>query len=98
MSKFVKHFLLKPVSQQSNIDSMVERIFDKYDSNRNGFLEKKEVLRLMNEILADKGQTPATFTQFNKFFAEIDDNGDGVISRKEISRFVRKFLGLQPTE
>ena len=76
---------------------MVERIFDKYDANRNGFLEKKEVLRLMNEILSDKGHPPATFTQFNKFFAEIDDNGDGVISRSEISRFVRKFLGLAPT-
>lgn len=98
MTKFVKNFLSKPLTQQSNIDSMVEKIFDKYDDNRNGFLEKKECLRLMNEILADKSQPPATYTQFNKFFAEIDDNGDGIISRSEISRFVRKFLGMAPTE
>jgi len=61
-------------------------------------LEQKELLRLLNEILTNKGQPPATYSQFNKFFAEIDDNGDGVISRAEISRFVRKFLGLPPTE
>jgi Ca2+-binding EF-hand superfamily protein len=77
---------------------MVVKIFDKYDMNRNGFLEKKEILMLLNEILAGKGQLPATSTQFNKFFAEIDDNGDGVISRPEISRFVRKFLGYPATE
>lgn len=34
---------------------MVLKIFDKYDMNRNGFLEQKEILGLLNEILNSKG-------------------------------------------
>jgi Ca2+-binding EF-hand superfamily protein len=68
-------------------------IFDKYDINNSGFLEKKEALRLLNDLLASKGQAPATYVEFNKFFVAHDDNADGVLSRGEVARFVRKFLG-----
>jgi Ca2+-binding EF-hand superfamily protein len=103
MTDFIKNFTNQPVVstaqvEKENIDVMVFKIFDKYDDNGNGYLEKKEALRFLNDLLANRGQQPATFTQFNKFFSEIDDNGDGIISRRECTRFVRKFLGMAPTE
>ena len=62
MTEFVKNFLSQPITAQENIDMMVVKIFDKFDSNGNGYLEKKECLRFLNDILANKGQPPATFT------------------------------------
>jgi hypothetical protein len=39
---------------------MVQTIFTKYDINRSGYLEKRETLRLVDDILASRGQPPAT--------------------------------------
>jgi Ca2+-binding EF-hand superfamily protein len=64
----------------------------KYDINRSGFLEKREVLRLVDDILMEKNQPPATVAQFNRFFAEYDINNDGVLSKFELVSFVKKFL------
>lgn len=97
MAKFCKNFIndqqeATPVAP-APIDGLVLSIFDKYDINNSGFLEKKEALRLLNDLLASKGQAPATYVEFNKFFVAHDDNADGVLSRGEVARFVRKFLG-----
>lgn len=74
------------------IHEMVQNIFNKYDNNRSGYLEKRETLRLIDDILAEKGQPPATVAQFNRFFAEFDINGDNVLSKGEMTRFAKKFL------
>ena len=74
------------------------KIFDKYDTNKSGFLDKRKTLRLLNNLLANKGEQPATSKEFNHYFEAHDDNSDGVISRDEGARFVRKFLGQPPTD
>ena len=71
---------------------MVYKIFAKYDKDRSGFLEKQEVLKLLDEILISQGRPQTTQTQFNRFFAEFDDNGDGVISKNECYNFVNNFI------
>ncbi len=67
---------------------MVHKIFAKYDKDRSGFLEKPEVLKLLDEILISQGRPQTSQSQFNRFFAEFDDNGDGVISKNECYNFV----------
>jgi len=100
MAKFCQNFIqdteeVTTFRDQSPapVEGLVMSIFDKYDFNNSGFLEKKEVMALMNDLLANKGEPPATYIEFNKFFTSHDDNGDGVLSRSEVARFVRKFLG-----
>lgn len=66
-------------------------IFNKYDDNRNGYLEKRETLGLLNELLANRGQQPATLSQFNQFFSDIDINRDGVVSKLEMTDFIKNF-------
>jgi Ca2+-binding EF-hand superfamily protein len=74
---------------------MVDKMFMKYDFNRSGYLEKRECLRLLDDVLMQKGQPQATMAQFNHWFTEYDINGDGIISRGELTGFVRKFLKSQ---
>jgi Ca2+-binding EF-hand superfamily protein len=69
------------------------KIFNKYDKDKSGYLEKIEVINMLNEILLNQGRQKTTISQFNRFFAEFDDNGDGVISRGECYNFVKRFLG-----
>ena len=101
MAKFCLNFIhdnQETVAQTpAPVEGLVMQIFDKYDFNNSGFLEKKEVMSLLNDLLANKGEPPATYIEFNKFFTTHDDNGDGVLSRSEVARFVRKFLGHPPT-
>ena len=71
---------------------MVLKIFAKYDKDRSGFLDKPEVLKLLDEILINQGRPKTTWNQFVKFFDEYDDNGDGVISKNECYNFVNRFI------
>ena len=67
----------KPPVPSSNLyegDEMVlqqvDKIFLKYDVNRSGYLEKRECLRLVDDVLSAKGQPLANVSQFNRIFAE----------------------------
>ena len=93
MAAFVINFY-KPQALTNNdmVNDKVQSIFAKYDVNRSGYLEKREVLRLVDDILMEKNQPPATVAQFNRFFAEYDVNGDNVLSKYEMTSFVKKFL------
>lgn len=71
---------------------MVFRLFAKYDMNRSGSLDRRETLRLLNDILDNKGKPPANMNVVDRFFAEYDANGDGTISRHELHTFVKEFL------
>jgi len=89
MARFVRNFLSV---EQDDIAMMVHKIFMKFDANGNGLLDKRETFRLLDEILANRGEASATREEINSFFAEFDVNGDGVLSKGEVARFVKKFL------
>lgn len=55
MAQFVLKFMAPQVSHDDFIKDMVENIFVKYDSDNNRFLEKNEVLKLLDEILSNQG-------------------------------------------
>lgn len=58
MAKFVRLFLKD--DQDRMIEDVVKNLFLKFDTNRSGFLEKRETLKLLDEILAQKGQPPTS--------------------------------------
>ena len=74
------------------VEQIVHKLFAKYDKDRSGYLDKPEVLKLLDDILEHKGRPKTTWNQFVKFFDEYDDNGDGVISKGECYTFVDRFL------
>lgn len=79
---------------QDKIDEIALNIFNKYDKDKSGYLDKSETLKMLDDILINQGRPKTTISQFNRFFADYDKNGDGVISRKEVTAFVKKFLGV----
>lgn len=88
MARFVKLFTL----EEDTLVDTVNKIFDEYDVDMNGFLDKIETLRLVNTILKNQGKPATTIPAFNRFFSDYDINNDGVLSKKEITRFVKDFL------
>jgi Ca2+-binding EF-hand superfamily protein len=52
---FIKNYCNVPIQEDEDVQIMVMNIFNKYDDNRNGYLEKRETLGLLNEILANRG-------------------------------------------
>lgn len=76
--------VVNKVTQDSEIDqsyilAQVNKIWDKYDVDYSGVLDKIESANFLNEILRAQGKGPPTMEEFNRFFAEFDINHDGVI-------------------
>lgn len=80
------------IELDDEIEEIVHNIFLQYDTDKSGYLEKRESLRVVNDVLASQGQQPATVKAFNMIFFEFDLNGDGRLSFGEMSRFVRRFI------
>ena len=62
------------------------RIFDKWDSDKDGELDHDEVLEGMNKMLGK--DVLEEWNMFANFFAYIDTDGDGKIDRDEFAEFV----------
>jgi Ca2+-binding EF-hand superfamily protein len=71
---------------------MVEEMWYDYDIERSGWLNKRETLAMLRDILNLNNQGPPTTAAFNQWFDEFDYNGNGIIVKREMPNFVRKFF------
>lgn len=90
MARFFKKFMGDPLD--AKIAQMVDEIWFEYDVDRSGWLDKRETLVFLKDVLNDNNQGPPTVIAFNKWFAEYDLNGNGTIEKNEMAGFVRHFL------
>ena len=74
------------------IAQKVNKIWYDYDVDRSGYLDKREALIFLKDLLTSNNQRPPNALNFNKWFAEYDLNNDGHISKKEMAHFVKKFF------
>lgn len=65
MFKFVTQFLNMPITKEQAIADTVNNIWREYDKDLSGYLNRRETLKFLNDILADQGKPPTTFFQFN---------------------------------
>jgi Ca2+-binding EF-hand superfamily protein len=94
MPAFVKKFFNEQVKVSYILEKLVNELFERHDENRNGYLERREALSLINELLKRKGEAPATLSQFNRIYQEVDLNNDGILSKFETYLFVKNFLNI----
>jgi Ca2+-binding EF-hand superfamily protein len=77
---------LKTVDQMSYSDddlrNAVNAVFDAYDADKSGTLEKNEITKLINDALKHMGQDRVvTEPEVQQFINAVDKNGDGKIAK-----------------
>ena len=112
MVEFIKHFINKDEqnsdeesSSESSDDiedqailEMIDNIWDQYDEDGSGDLDKDETRRFVEETLTKLvGDQDKVLTdeEFERRFELFDKDGSGSIEKDEFIEFIRGFLGLE---
>lgn len=67
---------------KEELTSMVDKVFEKYDTNKNGFLELEEFKVLFKDRFGKVSKAKPSFEElFDSVLAKIDKNKDGKISK-----------------
>ena len=83
----------------SNIDEIIDKtiddIWDSYDKDKSGFLDKNETKQFVKSTLMEVGDNGAfSEEEFEKCFKKFDKDGNGQISRDEMKAFIKDVAGL----
>ena len=68
----------------NNIEQAVEGIWQAYDTDGSGTLEREEARNLMNEIIGTLDEET-----FNILFSDFDQDGSGTIDKPEMVQFIK---------
>ncbi len=73
---------------------MVNDVFAKYDVDRSGTLDVREVKSMLNDSLKSMGQSrKVTESEVNQFIKGCDKNEDGKITKAELAYIFRGLTG-----
>jgi Ca2+-binding EF-hand superfamily protein len=79
--------------QKNYIKDAVDLIFKKYDLNKNGLLEEKEVYAMLTDTYASLSMDmEVTEETVQAYLDQIDRNGDRKLSREEIGKMVADMI------
>jgi Ca2+-binding EF-hand superfamily protein len=73
-----------------NISKAIDEIFKMYDTNKNAYLEDKELIKYLNDAIHVNKKL--TKTHLKEFMEKFDVDGDGKISKQEFLKFLRNFM------
>jgi Ca2+-binding EF-hand superfamily protein len=77
-----------------DLDHVVQHMFKKYDENKNGSLDVKEIEKFLNEAYAEVGRKPSNFSEAQDLVKMYDRNKDGTIDKKEFKEILKKILNM----
>uniref|UniRef100_A0A670HWH1 Guanylyl cyclase-activating protein 2 n=1 Tax=Podarcis muralis TaxID=64176 RepID=A0A670HWH1_PODMU len=112
MIDFLEYVAILNLVLRGKLEHKLKWSFKVYDTNRNGFLDKAELRKMVKSVYNVKqGWARNMDTQMstleevcNRIFQLMDENNDGKISLKEFvdgvqrDEWVRKMLNIDPTE
>ena len=88
MKKFMPDF-------DQTISNAAEEIWQRFDRDNNGFLDKIESEKMFRQIMIELGETEDfTDGDFKTAFREFDKDRNGRISRDEMQLFIIKMADL----
>ena len=78
----------------------MEDIWDEYDTDNNGQLDREEFKTYINDTLDDVGTGDSKISdeEFNKLYDEFDADQNGTISKDEMFEFVLHIFGYKNVE
>ena len=82
----------------ADIDSVIRKcvddIWDEYDKDNSGALDKDETKEFVKNTLSEMGINGEFETDFDACFAEFDKDKSGTIEKDEMAVFIKKVAGL----
>ena len=81
-------------AEEQAIQGVIDQIWDTYDVDKSGALDKKETKKFIKETLGgmEGGKCDFSDCAFNKIFNQFDKDGNGTIEKSEMVDFVKQFL------
>ena len=77
------------------IELYIESIWEEYDDDNSGELDKQETRRFLEDLFSATGESlDFSAEEFESFFNEFDENGDGTIHKTEMREFLKSVCGL----
>ena len=67
---------------EDKINQVVESIFQKHDVDKNGYLDRKEMAKFLDDIYRAVNRPKSNYQEINSLIAKYDKNKDGGIDRK----------------
>lgn len=72
----------------------IDQVFDRYDSNRTGTLEPKELHNLLNELFRMSGQyRTVTSQEVYTYLGQMDRDQDGRVTKQELLQLFNRMNG-----
>jgi Ca2+-binding EF-hand superfamily protein len=80
------------IPKDASIATILDEIWAKYDTDKNGTLNKSEARVFVKEYLLKLGEADRLPPgQFNAIFKDLDEDGNGKITPAEMKDFIEKI-------
>ena len=76
------------------LNQCVDDIWDNYDKDGSGSLDKAEAKQFASRILGPEAVKNFSDEDFDICFKEFDEDGSGTIEKAEMAGFIKKVTGL----
>lgn len=77
----------------SEWNTIIDNLWNEYDKDNSGYLDKEEIIPLAQAALAQVGFSQQLDENLiGAFFAEIDSDGNGKVDREELRRFMKSLV------
>lgn len=79
--------------QDEMLKAYIDSVFNKYDADRNGSLDVKEMTLFFNDLFRNLNiNVVVTEAQSLQAIKSIDDNSDGLVDREELFKAFKMML------
>lgn len=82
------------ISIEEVVQNTIQEIWDNFDKDKSGFLDKNEAKQFVKSTLMEVGDNGEfSETEFEKCFKEFDKDGNGKITKEEMKAFIMRVAG-----
>jgi Ca2+-binding EF-hand superfamily protein len=77
---------------EAEIEEIVKKAFEIYDTDKSGFLERDEIKKLLDDACGELGADEITESQLDAVIQTVDANNDGKFSFDELNQIIGPIL------
>ena len=72
-----------------DIKDQIEAVWDVYDKDKNGYLDKKEVDQFLNDVFEGEKDSKDIIKQIKRL---VDKDGDNLLKKHELESVMKQFM------